>query len=106
MQQRLQQTNYPVVVELHTRDASLADHRRFGQARQLAGVDATGQEVGLRCQSALIGRCQLVAQQRHVVQSPPNAKVVDIVGAGFGAQDAVAILVTTHHQWRQGWLIK
>jgi hypothetical protein len=38
----------------------------------------------------VIGRCQVLAQQGPVVQSAADTEVAGVVGAGFGAQDAVA----------------
>ena len=94
MEQRVQQADDPVVVESEPRHTALADDGRFGQVCQEAAVDGTGQEVGLQGEGAVIGRCQLLAQQGQVVQSAADAEVASVVGAGFGAQDAVAMVVT------------
>ena len=48
MQQRVQQTDDAIVVELKARDASLADEGRLGEVRQEAGVDGGRQEIGLQ----------------------------------------------------------
>jgi hypothetical protein len=42
-------------------DAPLPDQRRCSQRCQLAGVDWTGQQLGLQRQAALVGRHELVA---------------------------------------------
>ena len=95
MQQGFEHADHPVVVQLQAGHASVSDQRRFGQSRQLPGIDGTGQEVSLQCQAAFVGRRQLVAQQWQVLQSPPHAKVAGIVRAGLIAQDAIGLVVVT-----------
>jgi catechol 2,3-dioxygenase-like lactoylglutathione lyase family enzyme len=87
MEESFEQADHPVVVELEARHTSLADQRRFGQAREEAGVNGTRQEVSLQGEGTVIGGRQLLAQQGQVLQSAADAEVAGVVGAGFGARD-------------------
>jgi hypothetical protein len=50
----------------------------------LAGVDRTGQQFGLKLEAAVIGRCQLRAEQWQVLQSMPDAEEKPSAGAFLG----------------------
>jgi hypothetical protein len=54
MEQGVQQADDPVVVQPEPRHAALANDGRFGQCRQEAAVDGSGQEVGLQGEGAVI----------------------------------------------------
>jgi hypothetical protein len=47
IEQGLQQTDHPVVVQLQAGDAPQSNQRGFGELRQMASVDWTGQQLGL-----------------------------------------------------------
>ncbi len=44
LKHRLQQAHHPLIVQLQSRDTAVADARRFGQCRQLAGVNGAGEQ--------------------------------------------------------------
>src|SRR5258708_7889223 len=95
MQQRLQQTDHAVVMQLEAGDAALADQRWRSQCGKLASIDRTGQQLGLFGEAPLIGGGQPLAEQREVLQPTPNPEVVGVVRAGFSSQNAIAVLVAT-----------
>lgn len=64
MEQRVQQADDPIIVELEARYASLAYQGRLGKIGQKAGVDGGRQQIGLRGEGAVMGRRQLLAQRR------------------------------------------
>ena len=64
MEQRLQQTDHAVVMQLEAGDAALPDQRRRSQCGELASIDRTGQQLGLFGEATLIGGGQLLAEQR------------------------------------------
>ena len=64
MQQRLEETNHPVVMQLEARYAALSDQRWSRQCGELASIDRTGQQLGLFGEAPLIGGGQPFAEQR------------------------------------------
>jgi hypothetical protein len=63
MEQRLEQTDHSVVMQLEAGDAALPDQRRCSQCGKLARIDHTGQELGLFAKATLIGGGQLLTEQ-------------------------------------------
>src|SRR4051812_33625660 len=64
MEQRLEDTNHPVVMQLEAGDTTLSDDRWWGGGSQWAGFDGAGQQLGLFGEATLIGGGKLLAQQR------------------------------------------
>ena len=63
MEQRLQQTDHAVVMQLEAGDAALPDQRWCSQCGKLASIDRTGQQLGLFGEATFIGGGQLLAEQ-------------------------------------------
>ena len=93
MEQRLQETDHAVVMQLETGDAALSDQRWRSQCGKLAGIDRTGQQLGLFGEAPFIGGGQLLAEHWQILQPTPNTEVVGVVRARFGAQDPIAVLI-------------
>ena len=55
MQQRLQQSDDSVIVQLEARHAALPDQRWSRQCGELASIDRAGQQLGLFAEATLIG---------------------------------------------------
>jgi hypothetical protein len=95
MQQRLQQPDHAVIMQLETGHTALADQRWRSQCGKLAGIDRTGQQLGLFAKATFISGGQLRMEEREVLQPTPNTEVVRVVAAGFSPQDAITVLVAT-----------
>src|SRR5439155_18572122 len=67
LKQRLQERDHSVVMQLEAGNAALPDHHRRSQCGELAGIDGTGQQLGLFAEATLIGGGQLLAEQRQVL---------------------------------------
>src|SRR3954447_16565936 len=93
MQQRLEDTDHPVVMQLEARYAALSDQRWSRQCGELASIDCTGQQLSLEGEATLIGSGQFVAQQREVFQATPHAEVAGVIRTGFVAQDPIGVLI-------------
>src|SRR5579859_2939591 len=93
MEQRLQETDHAVVMQLEAGHAALPDQRGSRQRGKLASIDRTGEQLGLFVEATLISGGQLLAEQRQVFQATPNPEVVRVVRAGFGPQDSITMLV-------------
>ena len=64
MQQRLEDPNHPVVMQLEARYAAPSDQCWSRQCGELARIDRTGQQLSLLGEAPFIGGCQLFAEQR------------------------------------------
>jgi hypothetical protein len=105
MQQRLEHTDDPIVLQFEARDATLSDQRGSGQCDKLTSIDRTGQQLSLLRQATLVGRGQFVAEQREIFESTPHTEVTRVIRAGFVAQDPIAVLITAAVLLGEGRLV-
>src|SRR6266542_3391441 len=68
MEQRLQETDHSVVMQLEAGDAALPDQGWRSQRGKLASIDRAGEQLGLFVEATLIGGGQLLAEQWQVFQ--------------------------------------
>src|SRR5712691_1942193 len=96
MEQRLQQPDDSVIMQLEARHAALPDQRWSRQCGELASIDRTGQQLSLLGKAPFIGGGQPLAEQREVFQPTADTEVTGIVRAGFIAQDPIAVLIAAN----------
>src|SRR5216683_3270557 len=83
MEQRLQQTDHSVVMQLEAGDATLSDERWSRQCGELASIDRTGQQLGLFGEAPFIGGGQPLAEQREVFEATANTEVTGCRSSRF-----------------------
>src|SRR3974390_307149 len=105
MQQRLEHTDDPVVMQFEAGNAALSDAWGSGQGGELAAIDRTGQQLSLLRQATLIGRGQFVAEQWQIFEPTPHAEMTGVIRTGFVAQDAIAVLITADVLLGEGRLV-